>query len=154
MWTRLYRSDVSPHGTWNTIEKSGYVFYRGENDGRTVYGVCSKCRYLCDGRRNGTVWRVRRDPERRICLWPCDGDRHAGHFSHRCARNGEEHSSADRRFSFLWYDSSDPWNYFKPHLRRIFWDDTAGDREEFSGRSSWIFSKPEGDSFREQTFGT
>ena len=30
-----------------------------------------------------------------------DGDRHAGHFSHRCARNGEEHSSADRRFSFL-----------------------------------------------------
>ena len=35
--------------------KSGYVFYRGENDGRTVYGVCSKCRYLCDGRRNGTV---------------------------------------------------------------------------------------------------
>ena len=22
---------------------------------RTVYGVCSKCRYLCDGRRNGTV---------------------------------------------------------------------------------------------------
>ena len=30
-------------------------FYRGENDGRTVYGVCSKCRYLCDGRRNGTV---------------------------------------------------------------------------------------------------
>ena len=26
--------------------------------------------------------------------------------------------------------------------------------EEFSGRSSWIFSKPEGDSFREQTFGT
>ena len=43
------------HRTWNTIEKSGYVFYRGENDGRTVYGVCSKCRYLCDGRRNGTV---------------------------------------------------------------------------------------------------
>ena len=43
------------HGTWKTIDNSGYVFYRGENDGRPVYGVCSNCRYLCDGRRNGTV---------------------------------------------------------------------------------------------------